>query len=379
MGSARSPGLGTRASRRRIYGPATARASQPSATLAVRGVPYVPPMTAQPATAGASASVFDRVADEYDRVRPTYPDELVDRACELAGTGPGDEVLEIGCGTGQLTRSLLARGLRVVAVEPGNRLRSLAERNLRGAGEVDFVHAPLEEARLPHRHFRAVFSASAFHWIDPRLSWQKAADVLLPGGTLALIQYFGLAHRHSDADQQQLLAAVGRVAPDVASGWPSYRDLDDTLAGVRRRRGNISEVWEWLGGQELAQARAGELFGDVRVAAVPALLDHSAEELNAVVRTMSFHARLSPAQRGSLEEETTRLYERLGRPIRSSTVAVLVTAQRRADDEDSDEALHAWAPSAGSIALRFAARRSGVAAQVAAVRVNRRPPARAPR
>ena len=62
-------------------------------------------------------TVFDKVADEYDRHRPAYPDELVDQACAIAGTASGDRALEVGCGTGQLTRSLIARGLHVTAVE----------------------------------------------------------------------------------------------------------------------------------------------------------------------------------------------------------------------------------------------------------------------
>ena len=78
-------------------------------------------------------TVFDEVADEYDRTRPMYPDALVDRACEVAGLGYGDPVLEIGCGTGQLTRSLIARGLRVTAVEPGGNLIRLAGQNLAGS------------------------------------------------------------------------------------------------------------------------------------------------------------------------------------------------------------------------------------------------------
>ena len=54
--------------------------------------------------------VFNEVAVEYDRNRPPYPDALVNQACEVAGIGDGDRVLEIGCGTGQLTRSLLREG-----------------------------------------------------------------------------------------------------------------------------------------------------------------------------------------------------------------------------------------------------------------------------
>ncbi|MDQ2960385.1 MAG: methyltransferase domain-containing protein, partial [Candidatus Dormibacteraeota bacterium] len=92
---------------------------------------------------------FDRVAREYDRSRPQYPPELVAHACSVAGLGAGDRVLEIGCGSGQLTRDLLARGLRVTAIEPGANLIALATARCRGAGEVDFVLARFEDAPLP--------------------------------------------------------------------------------------------------------------------------------------------------------------------------------------------------------------------------------------
>jgi hypothetical protein len=142
--------------------------------------------------------VFDDVAAEYDRSRPTYPDERVDRACQLARLGSADRVLEIGCGSGQLARSLVARGLHVTGLH------------------------------------------------------------------------------------------------------------------------------------DVARSYAGDLFSDVQIAAVPTLMQQTAGELNALLRTASFYHRISPSQRHALESESVAIYKRLGRPIRSSTVAVLVTARRRA-------------------------------------------------
>jgi SAM-dependent methyltransferase len=237
-------------------------------------------------------------------------------------------VLEIGCGTGQLTRSLLERGLRVTAVEPGERLIAQARAQLDGTGNVRFVNARLEDASLPDAHYLAVFSASAIHWIDPDVSWRRAAEVLVNGGSLALVSYFGLEEPRSADDQQALRAAMARVAPELASDWPTYRDLDGTLAGVAQRRENVSAVWAWLGSYEVARTYAARLFDDVQLAAVPRLLEQTAEELNALLGTMSFWARLSRRQRDACAAENHDLHRRLGRPIRSSTIACLLTARR---------------------------------------------------
>lgn len=274
--------------------------------------------------------VFNEVADEYDRNRPAYPDALVDQACEVANIGDGDRVLEIGCGTGQLTRSLLARGLRVTALEPGDRLIRLAAENLRDAGDVELVHARLEDLELPRESYGAVFSASAIHWVDPDLGWRKIAGALAPGGTLALVQYFGLREQRSVDDQEALLAALRRHAPKIAATWPAYRDLASTIAGVRERRGNVTDAWAWLGSYDIGRDYAADLFEDLQLATVPMLVEQTAGELNALLATMSFWARLSPAQRDALVDENHALYERLGRPIRASSLAVLVTVRRSA-------------------------------------------------
>jgi SAM-dependent methyltransferase len=270
-------------------------------------------------------AVFDTVAAEYDRHRPTYPDELVDRACQSGGLAAGDRVLEIGCGTGQLTRSLVARGLRVTAVEPGRNLISLAGK---AAAGVEFVNRRFEEAELPAEAFSAVFSAAAFHWLDPDVSWRKVARSLAPGGLLALIQFCGVDDPATAPDADALISALAGAAPEIAAQWPPLRDLETILAGAGDRRGNVSEVWAWVASRPVARDYAAALFEDAEISVVPSLEEQTPEEVNALLRTTSLYPRLSPAQRQALEQANREIGERLGRPIRSSMLAVAVTARR---------------------------------------------------
>jgi SAM-dependent methyltransferase len=270
-------------------------------------------------------AVFDTVAAEYDRHRPTYPDELIDLACQAGALAAGDRVLEIGCGTGQLTRSLVARGLLVTAVEPGQNLISLAGR---AAAGVEFVNCRFEDAELPAEPFGAAFSAAAFHWLDPDVSWRKVAGSLVPGGLVALIQYCGVDMPETAGDADALMSALAGVAPEIAAQWPPLRDLETILAGAADRRENVSEVWAWVTSQPLARDSACAPFKDAEIAVVPSLVEQTPEELNALLRTTSLYPRLTPAQREALEQANLDIGERLGRPIRSSMLAVLVTARR---------------------------------------------------
>jgi SAM-dependent methyltransferase len=271
--------------------------------------------------------VFDQIAEDYDRVRPTYPEALLDYVCEVAALGAGDRVLEIGCGTGQLTRGLLARGLRVSAIEPGDRLIVLARENLAGLGDVEFLNARFEDAPLPSEGVRAVFSASAIHWIDPDLGWRKVAEALNPGGTLALIGFFGLSEPSGVDDERAILSAMAKIAPELAANWPANRELAEILAGVSERRGNISEVWAWLGSYDVERAYPAHLFESAQIATVQRQMEHTADEINALLATFSFWSRLSPEQRQAVDQENLSLYKRLGRPFRSSVLACAVTAR----------------------------------------------------
>ena len=146
------------------------------------------------------------------------------------------------------------------------------------------------------------------------------------GGTLALIQDIGIL---GVDDTEDALAAIARVSPKIASEWPRYKTLEEVHEGTERRSDDISDTWAWITDSDVRHDDAARLFEDVQLSSSPRILEHTAEQLNALFRTTSFFARLSPEQRQALEAENTKLYERLGRPIRSCVATVLLTARKR--------------------------------------------------
>lgn len=285
---------------------------------------------AEAASAREYGVQFDRVAEAYDSHRPAYPDELVDAACEAAGVRAGDRVLEVGCGTGQLTTALVARGLRVVAVDPGPNMIGRARERV-GADAVEFVCGRFEDVVLAGERFAAVFSATAFHWVDPAVGWSKAASLLQAGGALVLMTHCTGADADSIAIEQALLRTVEAVAPEIAATLPRPREAGQVLAGAERRRGNVSLSWSWIAQHdELAVAEAAGLYEDVRMLSRTVPFEWTAERLNAHLRTTSLSFRLGPERTAALEAETDRLLARFGGRIRLPGLAVAVTARRAA-------------------------------------------------
>lgn len=131
--------------------------------------------------------VFDEVAELYDRVRPGYPDELFNDLVAITGLGDRSNVLEVGCGSGQATRSLVALGCSVTAVEPGRAMAAVARQRLAGSPNVEVEESTFEEWDDRGRRFAALVAASSWHWVDPAIGWRRAHDVLRADGWLALL------------------------------------------------------------------------------------------------------------------------------------------------------------------------------------------------
>jgi SAM-dependent methyltransferase len=264
---------------------------------------------------------FDRVAEEYDRARSGYPAELVDAACATGRLTAGAPVLEVGCGTGKLTTALVERGLRVDAVEPGANLLAIARRN--AGPSVTFHHGLFEEVELRTAAYDAVFSATAFHWVDPARGWSRAADVLRPGAVLALLTHLGGTPTELDLE----ILEVWRSVTPEAEGW-ALRTPAELWEGAEARRANISAVWAWLTKHELEREEAAALFRNVEIASVPIEIDESPEETVALIRTQSAYLALGPSQQRLLADGLIRAIVAAGGRYHATLYATLVTALR---------------------------------------------------
>ncbi len=137
-------------------------------------------MTIDPQERRSRARSFAGVADAYERSRPDYPDAAVRW---LVGDGPLD-VVDLGAGTGKLTRSLVALGHRVTAVEPLPEMLARLEEAVPGARALE---GGAEAIPLPDASADVVVCAQAFHWFDHGPALREIARVLRPGGSIALV------------------------------------------------------------------------------------------------------------------------------------------------------------------------------------------------
>ena len=235
----------------------------------------------------ALSASFDAAADDYDRSRPGYPDELV------RSLGPPCDVIEVGCGSGQLTADLLGRGHRVVGVDPGARLLALAERR---CPEARFVLGRFEDADLELASFDLVAAATAFHWVSPNVAYDKAASLLRPGGRLALLSHRVVAGPLSG----ELDAVIARCAPSfpLAPGRTVAAEVERVLGADAS---DVSAVLAAMEGKVTRAVGAGSRFGPAEVSWVE--WDHHVagpDLLQSLMATVAWPA-VPPSEQAALE------------------------------------------------------------------------------
>ncbi len=159
-------------------------------------------------------ALFDSVAELYDASRPVYTPDAVDYLVRTARLGSGSPVLEVGCGTGQLTRQLATRGLMLTAIDIGPSMIAAARRRVR-SDSVTLQATSFEDLVAEEGSFSAIVAADAFHWIDPELRFSKSARLLCPSGWLAVLS---LQYRY-DEPLRTALQTMWVARSDDGGAW----------------------------------------------------------------------------------------------------------------------------------------------------------------
>lgn len=241
---------------------------------------------------------FDSVAELYERSRPGYPEELFE------ALGAPGRALEIGAGTGQATRGLLARGWNVVALEPGPELARVARRET-GA---EVVGATFEEWD-GDGPFDLVLAATSWHWLDPAVAYPKAARLLRPGGTLAIV-------------------ATEHVLPEPG-GDLFFREVEEAYDAVGMGDGKGGPATpDAVPAPDVAAMAASGFFETPEVRRYVSGQRYTAEGYLALLGTYSGHIAATEQQRATLFADIRTRIARRGGTVRKHHLRILQTARR---------------------------------------------------
>lgn len=255
-------------------------------------------------------TTFDSAADLYQQARPEYPAQLYGTLIDAVGLDVGDRLVEVGCATGKATLPLARRGFQIMCIEFGPRLAAAARCNLAGFPNVTIINSAFETWHPPAGdRFDLVFAATAWHWIDPTLRYQRAWELLRPGGHLAFWSATHVIPHGGDPfffDIQDVYDQIGEGLPQDAT-WPCPGQLPDSR-------------------DEIEQSG---LFADVVVCHFDWEISYNAQEYLQLLNTFSGHIAMEEWKRHRLYAEISRrLQQRPDGRLRRHWGAVLHVARR---------------------------------------------------
>jgi SAM-dependent methyltransferase len=250
------------------------------------------------------AESFGTDAEQYDRARPSYPAALFD----YLGASSGVRVLDVGSGTGIVSRLLLARGCEVLGVEPDARMAEVARRH-----GLSVEVARFEEWDPDGRTFDLLAAGQAWHWVDPVKGAARAAGILRPGGRVGVFWN----HGQPPAGLQAAFDDVyRRLIPERAL------DLEPSPPDAYARPDE-----ECLAAEAAFTAHGG--FSDVHIRAFAHVRHYSRPEWLDQMPTHSDHRALPPEQLAAVIQAIGAAIESFGGSFEMRYRTWLVSGRRR--------------------------------------------------
>jgi SAM-dependent methyltransferase len=228
--------------------------------------------------------LFSSDVAAYDTGRPGYPDRVYELLQEVCGLGPSSAVLEIGPGTGQATGRLLDCGATIMAVELGEELAARLQAKFEGRN-LSIAVGAFEEVDLARASFDLIAAATSFHWVPADVGLRRCADLLRPGGWLALWwNFFGDPDR-PDPFRDALNPIFEELAPSLLETFPGAA----FQAGPRPYALDVED--------RIAEIAATARYGAVRYEIISWTGRHTSTELRAMFASFSPCLALPPADR----------------------------------------------------------------------------------
>ncbi|GAB3416807.1 class I SAM-dependent methyltransferase [Flindersiella endophytica] len=251
------------------------------------------------------ARVFGEVAEQYDDVRAGYTDELVQSVFDYLGRVP-ERSVEVGAGTGKATAAFAARGVPIVCVEPDRQMADVLAARFADVPSVEVAIGGFEDYSPPAGGVDLLYSAQAWHWVDPERRCALGHAALAPGGAIAL---FG--HQYTLADDD-LRAALREV----------YERMEPELVRPATEPPPRTEG-RWFSGE----LNDSGLFTDIRIEEFHTVVPYPTQRWLSLISTFSVYRILDPARVEPLLATLTDTIDAHGGTVPVDLATVLTLAR----------------------------------------------------
>ena len=236
---------------------------------------------------------FNEVVETYDKMRPTYVDELYKDIFDFIKINQDSQVLEVGIGTGQATGPILNTGCSITAIELGDKLAAYVERKFKEYPNFHVENVSFQDYEGQREIFDLIYSATAFHWIPEEIGYSKVYELLKRGGVFARFAN----HPYKDKGKEELNVEIQKLySVYMPHGKPSSEYTQEKAY-------NIAEIARKYGFSDITY----KLYKRTRI--------FTAEEYIALLGTYSDHIALESNMRKEFYDKVKQVINDFGGTI----------------------------------------------------------------
>ncbi|MFC6333100.1 class I SAM-dependent methyltransferase [Paenibacillus septentrionalis] len=234
---------------------------------------------------------FNFIANEYERFRPTYPDEMFDDIFYYSNAEKKDSILEIGCGTGQATGGLVSKDYRnITCIELGDKLAHFTAEKFKSYASIKVINSSFEDWNGEGSPFKLAVSGTAFHFINPKFGYRRVWELLEDSGSIG---FFWTIHVPKyDEIHNEIRTHYKELAPQ----------LDDS---------KLQTPEEAINERRTLTENSG-LFSNIIVKEYNQVLSYTSGDYISLLNTNSKHRQLSESVRYSLLNRIKNSIDRSG-------------------------------------------------------------------